>query len=160
MTIRVTTFSNVEVRIGVFKVEWQFTGDGRSGVYDPKDSRDKPLLRFVCFMLDPKDREWRQMEYGSYLTELPTTTQVDKLLLAGQRILELLQQDWPYTDRLPTDQDNYPYRDRLMLFSHISLSNFEFTPPPVDWSAEALLGKSKPKVKKTERVTNVETRTK
>lgn len=131
-------FGTIEVRIGRFKVEWRFCGEGRDGPFNPKDRQDAQLLRFMCYIQDAHvPGGWRQLENSSHLTELPTSTCVDKLLLAGRRIIEILVADWPH-ERYPTPEDGSPYSERLTLMSHISPNNFGLKPPPVNWPAEAL----------------------
>jgi hypothetical protein len=58
--------------------------------------------------------------------------------MAGRRIIEILNADWPY-EYVPTPADDLPYRERLTLMSHISPDNFGLKPPPVDWPVDVLV---------------------
>lgn len=133
MTKRVKyRFDPVEVRIGRFLVRW---------ILDPDSDRDEvPYLAFQCMMLDPEGApSWWPLPYGEYVTALPATTEVDHLLLAARRLVDLLRTQWT-KDWLPTAEEALIYRNSIMLMSHISPENF--TPPPaaVDWPREALGG--------------------
>lgn len=99
----------VNLRVGRFEVEWRCFGEQSEG-------HQQPLLRFTCYWVGPPSGLPQAMEQTSYLTLLPETTPVERLVDLSWGILEALEETWPH-DRIPTPADGYPYKTRLMLLS-------------------------------------------
>ncbi|MDE1821060.1 MAG: hypothetical protein KGJ23_08045 [Euryarchaeota archaeon] len=59
-------------RDGQVKVEWEETGEGWQGDFDPDDPEDEELLRFYVYR--KVGREWHPVEDGSYCTAMPVAT--------------------------------------------------------------------------------------
>jgi hypothetical protein len=121
------TFTPVVVRIGEYEVEWVYLNEGLSGEYRPEDPHDVPCLRFICRFRDILG-SFVRIDKGSYLTELPVTTGTDKLLVAAQRLLEILRE---------SQEGNTSLVESLRLMSHLSPLNFELHPATCAWPTKA-----------------------
>lgn len=59
------------------RIDWVNLNEGRNGDFNPQDENDENLLRFDVSRLE--DGQWRQVENGSYCTQVSACTPPHKL---------------------------------------------------------------------------------
>ena len=82
-------FKEMELIQGLFKVEWEYIGEGVSGDYDEEDEDDEPLLRFSCY--EKVGENWEPIDDASYCTQMTVTTPRSTLGMVLQAIMRELK---------------------------------------------------------------------
>lgn len=72
------------------KVEWEASGEGLNGDYDPKDPNDMECLRFNVSVF--RDGQWEKKENASYCTFFPASATADEQIEGLEVLMERFYQ--------------------------------------------------------------------
>lgn len=88
----------ISTRRGDLIAEWEYIGEGLCGDYNPDDPDDVKLLRFTVkqfHITSDWGGQWRELDDGSYCTQMPLDTDEWILKRALELILDAADQPSP-----------------------------------------------------------------